>query len=682
MRHITKCDDATLLPFAISRIAALKATGLAFISQKYVIDGAEVSVEIAGDQEFISISGECPATPGYLLTQRRVISGELAGLPVYSDAFFACFPEEIIGLSKPVDPLTGVVSDLPDGHPGRKYRIPDTTIGKVGTEQRWPSLYSGRMRYYAQLAQLTKTGNIFGFRWGCTHGVRRYPAGNGHKEADWLIEISDRVYAAKVTRGPCVMQSLAAVSKKYKNPSTGLVDLKWAYGEPNQVDVRILLEGSLTASADGAPLNEVRGWAFNYVGDQAQCVLFDSITNAYNVTRIKMVITGEFEPESARVDVLESKEYINNIRMLVWYPSDEPYQYKQLEVMAEGLDPSVDLGCTNVPIDVYFSPDGGEMVTYVSQQSGEVVDVDTNISQSCEDTWASGGFPCSPNSLQGWNEIESVRNFNADDTFVTPAGSYTRRNRSSEVTRRDVTCTPIDSWAVSELVGTGIRQFESWGWVFRSTAETVSVSDGRAAVVLGYFDRESMILVSRQTSEETTTTTRKTYWALLQSGSRLLSQEEIQEFPTVPVLSPCDYPPRPTCFTPIPGRLSTIGDYHLGTDPPDTVTTVAGSTDEMRTSISVGATTRSGDVIEAEKSVVDLFLEFRNVDIDVSPYEPVNLFGYASAACTIDLKRKAKDENFVLGTLAYQIRTSDVPVYEGPIQDDGGGSYRGFAGVV
>lgn len=55
--HILECSSPELLPFARSRLKAMRATGLQYLSQKFDVDGHRVDVRIAGDQEFISVSG-------------------------------------------------------------------------------------------------------------------------------------------------------------------------------------------------------------------------------------------------------------------------------------------------------------------------------------------------------------------------------------------------------------------------------------------------------------------------------------------------------------------------------------------------------------------------------------------------------------------------------------------------
>lgn len=74
--HITQCDTPELLPFARSRIKALRATGLAHASQRFDVGGALVEVRVVGDQDFISISGG----RGYLWVLMNYITGYVDGM--------------------------------------------------------------------------------------------------------------------------------------------------------------------------------------------------------------------------------------------------------------------------------------------------------------------------------------------------------------------------------------------------------------------------------------------------------------------------------------------------------------------------------------------------------------------------------------------------------------------------
>ena len=57
MEHKLIQGGEQYLPFARSRIKALKATGLKYASQKFEIDGVSVKVRIAGEHEYIALSG-------------------------------------------------------------------------------------------------------------------------------------------------------------------------------------------------------------------------------------------------------------------------------------------------------------------------------------------------------------------------------------------------------------------------------------------------------------------------------------------------------------------------------------------------------------------------------------------------------------------------------------------------
>ncbi len=55
--HIIECSSPELLPFARSRIKALRATGLKYSAGRYDVNGVMVSVRIEGPHDFIQIGG-------------------------------------------------------------------------------------------------------------------------------------------------------------------------------------------------------------------------------------------------------------------------------------------------------------------------------------------------------------------------------------------------------------------------------------------------------------------------------------------------------------------------------------------------------------------------------------------------------------------------------------------------
>jgi hypothetical protein len=55
--HITQLDDPSLLPFAKSRLKAMRKLGLKYVSQQFDVGDSTVKVRVAGDDEYVSISG-------------------------------------------------------------------------------------------------------------------------------------------------------------------------------------------------------------------------------------------------------------------------------------------------------------------------------------------------------------------------------------------------------------------------------------------------------------------------------------------------------------------------------------------------------------------------------------------------------------------------------------------------
>lgn len=60
MEHKIITGGEQYLPFARSRIKALKATGLKYASQEFSVDGAEIQVRISGKHDYIDITGDNP----------------------------------------------------------------------------------------------------------------------------------------------------------------------------------------------------------------------------------------------------------------------------------------------------------------------------------------------------------------------------------------------------------------------------------------------------------------------------------------------------------------------------------------------------------------------------------------------------------------------------------------------
>ncbi|MBK7002103.1 MAG: hypothetical protein IPH35_19725 [Rhodoferax sp.] len=154
--HIVKCDDPKFIPLARRRVAAMRASGLQFGTQRFEMDNMMVTARISGAQSYVSVlkdSGShysfgivdmgqflfryeqpCIFSPGKLWTE--------GGVDVKPKAFTA-----------------GLLSRAPPGDPPIYYPVDDSTILPIDealVEKKWgakycpPSIFTGKCRLYIQ----------------------------------------------------------------------------------------------------------------------------------------------------------------------------------------------------------------------------------------------------------------------------------------------------------------------------------------------------------------------------------------------------------------------------------------------------------------------------------------------------------------------------------------------------
>lgn len=89
MEHKLITGGEQYLPFARSRIKAMRATGLMFASQQYEIDGCSIKVRIEGDHEFITLSGggHVSAFPDIQYPEVDVVKAKVLGGVVRTGTF-------------------------------------------------------------------------------------------------------------------------------------------------------------------------------------------------------------------------------------------------------------------------------------------------------------------------------------------------------------------------------------------------------------------------------------------------------------------------------------------------------------------------------------------------------------------------------------------------------------------
>lgn len=94
--HITQCDDPRFLPFARSRLKQLRATGLAYASQQFAVDGATIHVRKEGEQEYIRITGGATGFVWMLVTVREYEFSPTPGSKTSTSRLFSFAPGKAI----------------------------------------------------------------------------------------------------------------------------------------------------------------------------------------------------------------------------------------------------------------------------------------------------------------------------------------------------------------------------------------------------------------------------------------------------------------------------------------------------------------------------------------------------------------------------------------------------------
>lgn len=135
-----------------------------------------------------------------------------------------------------------------------------------------PGLYSGRMRQVVQILLGSDTPVPYDYKFSRTHGVFR--AKNGGRQEDWLVEISQ-------ANGVLAMQLPACRSKIPDGNTLGYVPTGVAFPtgdalEAGIVSGKVLVlmpPHGLAEVYEKTPFSPIFGWAFNYDGTKASCVV-------------------------------------------------------------------------------------------------------------------------------------------------------------------------------------------------------------------------------------------------------------------------------------------------------------------------------------------------------------------------------------------------------------------------
>lgn len=195
------------LPFARSRIKALRASGMQYAQQQYELPDGSVKIRIQGNQDYITLSGGI----NYETLSGAIKAGDLIDLPIPAGSPAGTKPKKTLRNFRPTVqtwqyPLKSDPTKSPDAY-NDEPRLgveAHADIGVTGSQYTdlCASMYSGEMARVAQIALgVTPKGGKaqqihYDYRWAKCHGVFFFTATHGTGDAafdyaqPWLIEIS------------------------------------------------------------------------------------------------------------------------------------------------------------------------------------------------------------------------------------------------------------------------------------------------------------------------------------------------------------------------------------------------------------------------------------------------------------------------------------------------------------
>lgn len=190
MEHKLIQGGEQYLPFARSRIKALRATGLRYASQQFEIDGVSIRVRIAGDQEFINITGD----PAKILSG-VIKGGDLIDIPVPPGSPEGTAPIRTMRGYKPTQNAWEFSLGKNPNKPVSTFND-ETRLAKAGDQYGAvsASMYSGLMAKCVAVIMGRGTEVKYMRSWAKCHGVLL-----DSDNKPWLVEISiDGVLAMRL----------------------------------------------------------------------------------------------------------------------------------------------------------------------------------------------------------------------------------------------------------------------------------------------------------------------------------------------------------------------------------------------------------------------------------------------------------------------------------------------------
>lgn len=296
MEHRLILGGEQYLPFARSRIRALRAAGMRFASQQFVMPDGEVHVRIIGSQEYIRLLGS-----GYDILSGVTHPGDIvSGDPDVLQSFKPT--------TETVQFILGNPTVNTPFHDEKRLAISaHADLGVSGSQYKeiCPSMYSGTMTKLVQcilgLGKNKKTPDgvqlRYDYRWAKCHGVL-----TDAEDLKWLIQISaDGIYAMRV---PVYPGSASAISSRQKAVREavalfGGVPSGEAFPAGTALTAAIAAGTvkELASATDVAAVfakssySTAMGWSFNNAGTEAHNTCYSESAGVYTSYHYKLDIS-------------------------------------------------------------------------------------------------------------------------------------------------------------------------------------------------------------------------------------------------------------------------------------------------------------------------------------------------------------------------------------------------------
>lgn len=273
MEHKLVLGGEQYLPFARSRVKALRATGLTYASQQYEIDGVSIKVRIAGKDSFIRLEG----------SQLKILSGVIKeGNIVSVPAPTPLLPtarKDVLRSYRATENSWEVAMKKPATKPLGQFND-EEFLARQGSQYTTvvASQYSGLLAPAVQIILGRGAAVYYDYKWDRCHGIVRDTKG-----APWLIEISQErgVLAMRLPKSKGSASSKNDAERKAVAMFGGVptggtfpVDAELIEALAGGSVLRLLMPEDLTPYTTKTPMAQWVGWSFSPL-----------VPNAYNVVR-------------------------------------------------------------------------------------------------------------------------------------------------------------------------------------------------------------------------------------------------------------------------------------------------------------------------------------------------------------------------------------------------------------